>query len=68
MKIQQTRGKFHDRYIVLDFGTGLEKIYLCGASSKDAGGRISSITEWMTKDLIDPILKEMLKNPELILK
>ena len=66
--LKRTCGKFHDRYIVLDFETALEKIYLCGASSKDAGGRISSITEWMTKDLIDPILKEMLKNPELILK
>ena len=27
----------HDRFIVLDYGTSNEKVYSCGASSKDAG-------------------------------
>lgn len=66
--LKQTCGRFHDRYIVIDYGTDSEKIYLCGASSKDAGARITSITEWTTKDLINPIFMEMLNNPKLILK
>ena len=38
-------GRIHDRYIVLDFGTENEKLYHCGASSKDAGRKITTITE-----------------------
>ena len=36
---------FHDRFIVLDYGTADERVFLCGASSKDAGARITSIVE-----------------------
>ena len=38
-------GRIHDRYIALDFGTENEKLYHCGASSKDAGHKITTITE-----------------------
>ena len=38
-------GIFHDRFIVLDYGTADERVFLCGASSKDAGARITSIVE-----------------------
>ena len=38
-------GRIHDRYIALDFGTENEKLYHCGASSKDAGRKITTITE-----------------------
>ena len=38
-------GRIHDRYIALDFGTKKEKLYHCGASSKDAGHKITTITE-----------------------
>lgn len=36
---------FHDRYILLDFGSKNEKIFHCGASSKDAGNKITSIVQ-----------------------
>ncbi len=36
-------GIFHDRYIVLDYKTSHEKMFHCGASSKDAGKRVTSI-------------------------
>ena len=32
--------KFHDRYILIDIKTKSEKLYHCGASSKDAGNKI----------------------------
>jgi hypothetical protein len=35
--------KFHDRYILIDFKTKSEKLYHCGASSKDAGNKITTI-------------------------
>ena len=34
---------FHDRYIYLDYGTPDEKLFHCGASSKDAGNKITTI-------------------------
>ena len=34
---------FHDRYIYLDCGTPDEKLFHCGASSKDAGNKITTI-------------------------
>ena len=34
---------FHDRYIYLDCGTQDEKLFHCGASSKDAGNKITTI-------------------------
>ena len=41
--MKKTGGIFHDRFIVLDYGTADERVFLCGASSKDAGARITII-------------------------
>ena len=43
--MKKTGGIFHDRFIVLDYGTADERVFLCGAPSKDAGARITSIVE-----------------------
>ena len=40
LSMKKTGGIFHDRFIVLDYGTADERVFLCGASSKDAGARI----------------------------
>ena len=62
---QKTNGKFHDRYIILDYRLKSEKIYHCGASSKDAGKKITSISKvediYNYHDMID----ELLNNPQL---
>ena len=57
--------KAHDRYIILDFDTKDMKIYLCGASSKDAGRRITTITQ--LKDILVYIdmAKDLLADPPL---
>lgn len=70
LKIQlfQSGGVFHDRYIILDHETENEKIYLCGSSSKDAGGRITSILEDPDRKKYDAMLKDLLKNTPLVLK
>lgn len=38
-----SNGRFHDRYIILDYKTPDERFYHCGASSKDTGNRITTI-------------------------
>ncbi len=45
IKFIASRGRIHDRYIAIDFGTENEKLYHCGASSKDAGRKITTISE-----------------------
>lgn len=58
----------HDRYIVLDEGTKDMKVYHCGASSKDAGNRITTITR--IRDIGDykATIKALLANPPLTLR
>lgn len=62
-----TRGMVHDRYILLDPGTDNMMIYHCGASSKDAGKRITTIAR-----LKDPgheaMIKRLIANPPLNLR
>ena len=65
--MQHTGGVFHDRFIVLDYGTKDERVFLCGASSKDAGARITTIVEDFGVQKYDPIIKKLHKNAVLVL-
>ena len=67
ISLKKTGGIFHDRFIVLDYGTADERVFLCGASSKDAGARITSIVEDYGISKYAPIIATLLKNPTLIL-
>lgn len=58
-------GIFHDRYIILDYDTENEKILHCGASSKDAGERITSILEDPDTKKYHNLIDELLKNEKL---
>jgi hypothetical protein len=62
-----TGGIFHDRYIILDFSTKNEKIYHCGASSKDAGKKVCTISAITDNAVYKPLIKKILKNRELVL-
>ena len=62
LTMQHTGGIYHDRFIVLDYGTKDERVFLCGASSRDAGARITSIVEDFGIDKYDPLVKKLLKN------
>ena len=68
IKLFHSGGVFHDRYIILDYGTNDEKVFLCGASSKDAGGRITSILEEPDIGKYESMIKNLLKNKQLVLK
>lgn len=45
ISVDRTRNKFHDRYVFLDYGGPNEKLFHCGASSKDAGNKITTIMQ-----------------------
>ena len=52
--------KFHDRYILVDFKTKSEKLYHCGASSKDAGNKITTIVQLDDVDAYRNMFEELL--------
>ena len=55
--------KFHDRYILIDFKTKNEKLYHCGASSKDAGNKITTIVRLDDIDAYRNMFEELLEQP-----
>ncbi len=59
IELRQTGKKYHDRYIILDYGTDREKIFHCGPSSKDGGSRIGSIVEIREKDAYHKMIDEL---------
>ncbi len=65
IKLKQTGKKYHDRYIVIDYGTEQEKIFHCGPSSKDGGMKIGSIVEIREREAYHKLLDELIKMPEL---
>ena len=67
LKMKIAGKRYHDRYIAIDYGTENEAFYLCGASSKDAGNKISSITkiEESSKDMYHTMFAGMLNNKNL---
>lgn len=65
---RKTDGIYHDRYIVLDYNTDSEKIYHCGASSKDAGNKVTTITEVADRQVYHQIVDALQQNKVLNLK
>ena len=63
----KTNGFYHDRYIIIDYKTPNENIFHCGASSKDAGKKITSINKINDKEIYHHIFDILLNNPILIL-
>ena len=68
IKFQKSGGEFHDRYIIIDWNTDKQRIYHCGASSKDAGQRITTISEVVDQVVYADLINKLLKNPILKLK
>ena len=64
----KTCGVFHDRYIILDYDTETERIFHCGASSKDAGNKVTTITEVADRQVYHQIVDALLNNPVLSLR
>ncbi len=56
-------GECHDRFIILDYGLSSEKVYHCGASSKDAGKKVCAINVIENVDMVHPVIEKLLKKP-----
>ena len=54
----------HDRFIVIDYGTKNEKVYHCGASSKDAGKKVCAINAIENTSLIHPVIDTLMSKPD----
>ena len=63
---KHTNNEIHDRYIVLDYNLKSEKIFHCGASSKDAGSKMNTIMEIKDIDLYHKKIDSILSNDELV--
>ena len=60
--VRATGNVFHDRYIYLDFGTANEKLFHCGASSKDAGNKITTIMQLEDIAVYRPLFEKLLQD------
>jgi len=60
--VHDTGNLFHDRYIYLDFGTDSEKLFHCGASSKDAGNKITTIMQLENIAGYRPLFEKLLQD------
>ena len=65
LSFQQTCRQYHDRYIAVDYLEKTEKIYHCGASSKDAGNKTTTIMQIEETELYHPMFDKLLKNPPM---
>lgn len=68
VSFKKTCGIHHDRYIVLDYNTENERIYHCGASSKDAGNKVTTISQVTDIAIYHQIVDALMTNPILTLK
>ncbi len=68
VRLFKSGGVFHDRYIIIDWETDNQRIFHCGASSKDAGERITTVSEVFDQTAYAALIDELVKNPPLILK
>lgn len=59
LNLRPTNNKLHDRYIFLDFGLRSEKLFHCGASSKDAGGKITTIMQVECPQVYHAMIEEL---------
>lgn len=57
----------HDRFIVLDYSTEKEKVFHCGASSKDAGSKVCAINAIESTGLLHPVIDKLLLNQDKLL-
>lgn len=64
---KKTGGIVHDRYIILDYEKPTEQIYHCGASSKDAGKKVTTITKLTDNLMCHPLIDSLKNNQPLTL-
>ena len=59
--LKPSNNRCHDRFVLIDYGTEKEKIYLCGSSSKDTGRKATTITEIKKEYINHSFFDELIK-------
>ena len=59
--INPSNNRCHDRFVLIDYDTEKEKIYLCGSSSKDTGRKATTITEIKKEYINHSFFDELIK-------
>lgn len=67
INFKKTGGIIHDRYIILDYEKPTEQIYHCGASSKDAGNRVTTISKLTDSAMCHPLINNLMLNRPIVL-
>ena len=67
ISVGRTRNKFHDRYVFLDYGSPNEKLFHCGASSKDAGNKITTIMQIECPQVYHTMIEELIDEEQIAL-
>ena len=62
IKLVKNNNIFHDRYIVIDYGLPNEMLYHAGASSKNAGDKITTIRKIPEIEAYYSLINELLNN------
>lgn len=68
ISLKRSGGIFHDRYIIIDYKTPHECIYHFGASSKDGGNKVTTITAVSDSAIYHNLIESILGNEPLMLK
>ena len=71
IKFMRTGGVVHDRFIIVDYGTENETVYHCGASEKDAGGKIMAINKFedgLVRTAMGEVVERLKDNDRLVLR
>ena len=66
IEFKKTKGRFHDRYIILDY-PDKTRVFHCGASSKDGGNKITTIMEAENSEAYSDLISDILLHEELLL-
>ena len=59
--LKPSNNRCHGRFVLIDYGTEKEKIYLCGSSSKDTGRKATTITEIKKEYINHSFFDELIK-------
>ena len=65
--LRRSGGIFHDRYIILDPNSKHERVFHCGASSKDGGARVMTIEEVADISIYRQLISNLSSNAVLSL-
>lgn len=68
ISFKNNNGIIHDRYIFIDFYSSNRIMYHCGASSKDAGGRVNTIMHVGEVEAYEKLVERIFKNGDLEIK